>query len=205
MRYCALSSRQGRNGALIRILLLLLLVLPVSAVQAASTFYVYRDHQGNRHMSDTVPGEYVRYGYRIVNQQGVTLRTVPPQRGQAKSKQAPGLSERDKRLLKTYTSVEDIEISRDQQARILRQQVDYARSNLALLRKNLADLEGQWHRYQQSADEMPFTLERDIGQLKQRIQKGEVRLRKKLDEQKRINQRFDADLQRFRRLKAAQP
>ena len=179
------------------------------SVLAEQSFYVYRDHGGRQHMGDTVPGEFVRYGYRIVNGRGVTIETVAPQQARPATVATPssaGLSDGDKTLLRTFHSEEDIEYSRQNKLTFLQQQINFTRNNLDLLRGNLQALDEHKKMHKPTEGDVFKHLheqEADIEQVRNQIRENELRLKSQTDEIRRVNTQFDASLARFRKLKLA--
>ncbi len=175
---------------------LIVAMLPVFSAQAAEVTYRWVNDQGHTQLSDTLPTGARAGGYQVIDPStGQVLREVPPRKtAQQKAREAAEreAAERARRqaeetarynqvLLSLYGSVSDIERARDQQ---------------------LTRMDAHIHQTQRSIERMKGMLERrkddegyarDLENLKDSL----VELR---NERQAIEDRFEADIQRFRAL-----
>ena len=128
----------------------------------AGNLYRYRNAEGVVVVNWTVPAEYTRQGYEVLNDDGVVVEVVPreltPEErkdralSQRVADQAKAEQERlrlwDESLLRRYSAVEDVEAARDRSLRELKIRISILKSNRRSLRPkvenyqaNIADAE----------------------------------------------------------------
>ena len=116
--------------------------------------YKWRDAQGNLHYSDSVPAEATKFGYDVVNPQGIVVKHVDRAKtadelAEAKLAASKALAERkaaeqrardDEQLLSTYPQEEDLRRAQQQQLEMLNQQIKSSEVSLRNQEQSLAEL-----------------------------------------------------------------
>jgi hypothetical protein len=113
---------------------------------------------------------------------------------------------RDKNLLNTYVSVQEIERLRDQRVTLLSDQIKVTSSFLELLNAKLKKLRLSSMRFKPySADPraavMPDQLADDLVRVGNDIRTQEQNLHEKRDEETTMKRQFESDIDRFKELK----
>lgn len=201
-------------------LLLGLLAGVADAQQGGKKLYRWVDRNGQVHYGDRIPPEYADQDREVLNQQGVAVGheqgvlTAEEAKAQAEAARADRevreRQRRDRMLLSTYQSVQEIEVLRDRRIELVDAQLTIQEQSLANLRQRHAQLVKQAARFQPQnaapeAQPMPEGLAADIARSSSDIATQEQNLQKKREERATILANFAADIQRFRELRAVAP
>ena len=198
-----------------RHLLLALLFLP-GILSAATpntnrTYFVFIDDLGQTQIEDNIPPEYKQRGYRIVNESGVTLEVVPAARASSDRKRdttatpSRSLSMRDKALLQTFSSVQDIETARDKHLLAMDGIIEVTRYNLELVSRNLKAIKESRRQIEASGEPVPEKMQADITEIRERIKENKSYIERKSAEKEKINARYTRDIERFQELLGSAP
>ena len=207
-----------------RILLpaLVLALLAASAHGAATERKLYRwvDKNGQVHYGDSIPTEYAEQDRDVLNRQGVQvgreegLITEEEARAKAAADKAARDEQkrklRDRVLLQTYQSVAEIEVLRNRRLDLVDAQLTIQEQSLANLRTKRAQLEKQAARYKpanKSADAAPLPgdLALDLKRSAADIDTQQENLVKRREERETIRLNFEADIKRYKELRAVVP
>jgi hypothetical protein len=195
-----------------------LATLSANAAEKPKT-YRWVDDQGVVHFGDRVPPEYASNDLSLLNDQGVIVARVAGQktpeelaeetRVKAAREEENRLREeslmRDRVLLSTYLSVEEIEELRDRRMELVVGQMRVTQIYLDNLREKLLKLEKESQRfspYSKDADAKPIDekLARELSDTLDSIALYEKNLEKSQTEQAQLTAKFDADITRFHEL-----
>ncbi len=212
------------NAWLPRILLpALLLTLAAGVADAQSgqkKVYRWVDKNGQVHYGDRVPAEYADQDRDVINRQGVTVGreegVITPEEAAAKAAADKAARDEQKRrlrdrvLLQTYQSVEELEVLRDNRLEVADSQLTIQEQSLANLRAQLAQIKKQAARYapvntKPDAAPLPPELANDLKRAANDIATQEDNLQKRRDERENIRLTFEADIKRFGELRAVAP
>jgi len=201
----------------------LLLALLASAADAQTDkkkLYRWVDKNGQVHYGDSVPPEYAEQDRDILNRQGVPVGReeglITPEEAAAIA--AAEKAERDEKkrrlrdrvLLQTYQSVQELEILRDTRLELVDAQLTIQEQSLANLRAQRAQIERQVARYtpaNSSPDALPLPeeLSLDLERSSSDIETQERNLVKRREERESIRLNFEADIARYKELRAIGP
>lgn len=134
-------------------LLLTLSLLPLAA--DARQFFRYKDADGQTVINSSIPPEFVKKGYQIIDDKGVVLREVAPQLSEeeinnrrAQEQREQEARVRDSELVKLYRSPADVDramrtwVSRlDMEIRLKDNRIDILRTEFNTLQSQAADQE----------------------------------------------------------------
>lgn len=197
------------------------LALPaVGSAQSNARLYRWVDADGNVHYSDTIPPHQANRDRSILNSQGVAVgfeegEITPEERAEKRRLEAIAEAERaakaevarrDRMLLETYLSVQDIEDLRDRRLELLESQIKVTELYLSNLRKRLVNLQQEASAYKpytsrEDAPEIPPNLALDINRTMASIDSYEQTLRRTRVDQEALRASFDRDIERFKELK----
>lgn len=186
--------------------------------QTPQRLYKWVDDQGKVHYGDKVPPEYAKQERKILNEQGVQVKTLeaaktPEQiaeeeRLAAQRKEQERIAAEqvahDRMLLATFTTEDDMVMTRDGKIaaidgvlRVTRDRIDKLETHLTQLTREAADLE-------RSGKPISESLTNEILGARGQIQRYTDYIAGKHREQEEIRAQFEADIRRFRELRSAQ-
>ncbi len=196
-------------------------ILLTAAVFAANTsgpnswrkVYQWVDEQGITHYGDRIPPEYASQEHRVINGQGIELEHTDAQKSaeqvaddDKKKVDATQRANRDRNLLTTYVSVQEIEHLRDQRIALLADQIKVTGQFLDALNKKMTGLRAASVRYRPyssdpNAPPMTDQMAEDLVRVGSDIRTQEENLREKRSEEAAMGRQFDSDIARFKELK----
>ena len=181
--------------------------------------YRWKDGSGASHYGDYVPPEYAGSAHSVLNEHGVEVEAVAgaltdeeraeyEKRIRLEAEAAEALRTaaiRDKVLLSTYLSVNEIEALRDRRIELLSGQIRITQKYLDNLREKLLKLEREAQRYSPysaNPDARPIDekLARELSETLNSILLYEKNLANSKEEQKQVQLKFAADITRFMEL-----
>jgi hypothetical protein len=190
----------------IRIIATTIVLLAVAHVTAAAAqnrssreaFFRCKDRNGQTHYGDSVPPQCAGMDTEVLNDRGMQVRLIEGEatrlkRLEREATEAKARKERDQRalrdrtLIETYLTVEDIE-------------------NMAGLRDRQARLEAQIARFKPYSDKpdappLPDHLASEMVNTVNGLRVYQESLAANRKEQKELNEQFDSDVKRFKELK----
>ena len=152
---------------------------------ACADLYRYVDDRGQTVLTrQGVPPEFVGKGYEVINEQGRVLKVVPPaptaeelQQRKARAQQ----SQSDRRLMRLYSSVNDVDRARDRKLAELDSLIAVANNNLQSVRIQQGSALSKAAEYERGGQPVPADVVAQIDDFK--------------DEQVRLNK----DIERYRK------
>lgn len=191
----------------------LLLLMPGSPAFAAT--YKWVDENGVTHYGDSIPPEYRDRASTEMRKDGVIIRknapALTPEQRKAKEAELVKRREeaeeqrRDSILLKTYTSVDEIDLARDRNLQQIELSLENAKAQLKTLQGNLDASRKQAKAYTLNEQSVPEQLQTDIEYLERNMQNIEVDILQKRTEVKLIRARFEEDKKRYIELTQSAP
>jgi hypothetical protein len=197
-------------------------VLLANSAVAQSTgsreaYYKCKDAKGQTQTGSSMPVECQGRDTDVLNARGTVLRTIEGEgtRSSRMEREAAEAEEqkkkeeqyqRDKVLIETYLSVDEIERLRDQRLDLLSAQLKVAEQHIATLRERLVRLREQTARFKPYSDKpnaqpLPDHLAEDLVGTVKSIAVDEQTIQIKRDEQVTMTTNFDRDIRRFKELK----
>ncbi|HEY7754121.1 MAG TPA: DUF4124 domain-containing protein [Steroidobacteraceae bacterium] len=203
----------------------LLLALLSGASEAQSgkdktKLYRWVDKDGQVHYGDSVPPEYAEHDRDILNKQGVPIAR---EQGVITAEEAAELAAaekaardeqkrklRDRVLLQTYQSVRELEVLRDNRLELVDAQLTIQEQSLANLRAQRAQIQKQASRYAPTNQDpkalpQPEEITLDLERSANDIATQEANLLKRREERENIRLTFEADIKRYKELRAVVP
>lgn len=181
---------------------------------AEELYYIYKDNKGRTYIEDSISANHAKYGYRVVNAQGTTLRTVPSiaeqQRKEEKRRKRTEAAqakeakhERDDYLLQTFMDVEDIRQAGNKKIMALQNQIETTNNHIKAFEENLKELETQIQKADQEKREITQADVDAIERIKESIQQNKFFVQRKIDQQQQTRDEYVEYIRRFQELKAA--
>ena len=179
----------------------------------ARKVYEWVDSQGVTHYGDQIPPEYASKEHRIISPDGTELEHTDAQKSpeqmaeeEQKKLDASQRAIRDRNLLNSYTSVQEIEHLRDQRLTLVTDQIKVTGQFLDTLNKKMTGLRtasARFKPYSQDPKAPPMTdqLAEDLVRVGSDIITQEENLREKRSEAATMSRQFENDIARFKELK----
>ena len=186
---------------------------------SAQSLYRWVDENGQVHYGDHVPPAYAKQDHDVLNDHGVPLRTVDgaatdeelAERDRlASEREAARLEQirranRDRVLLDTYLSVDEIIRLRDQRLDLLDAQITVTETYLANLNERLMELRQNANRFKPysidpDAPQIPDNLALDMLQTADSITLYEETLGRTREQVQTLSDAFARDIERFEEL-----
>ena len=180
---------------------------------SAHKVYKWVDDQGVTHYGDQIPPEYAAQAHGVINNQGIEVEHTDAQKTaeqvaaeDQKRLDTEQRANRDRNLLTTYGSVQEIERLRDQRLSLLIDQIKLKEQFLETLNVKMNKLKvtsSHYKPYSSDPKAPPMTdqLTEDLVRVGSDIHTQEENLREKRTEQANTNQAFEGDIARFKELK----
>lgn len=202
-----------------------------AAPPSGTFLYRYTDAQGVLHLETSLPPAAAQYGYEVLDRKTLKLlRTVeaPPsaeelaerqaqdqarqaqeaaaaaaQAAQAAAQEQARMEQarRDRALLDSYTTVADLERTRDDQLAALAAIATGAQATIARLEKNLAQMTAQRATYEKDGRAVPAPLQKNIADVEGKLGRQRGLLTSNAARRAELETRFAADIARYRELK----
>ena len=201
----------------------MLLVLSYGwSTSAPAAFKCWTNKDGVKECGNAVPPEYSQQEISTVNKAGIITDTSKPAKSAAEieaekraaaekanqERLAKEQAEKDRMLLDTYSSEDDITMTRDGKISNLDNQIRLTNSHIDKLKQNLDDIIKQAAATEKRGETPDASVAASIKNVKKQIKENEDFNVKQRAEQEAIRQKFDADLAHYREVKArakAQP
>jgi len=206
-----------KSAAALKLLvgLTVLMTCQVMAQEGTRLFH-WVDENGVTHYGDRVPAKYSSGSHNVLNGHGITVGQVDGEKtpeelaaevrtaeaAEQKRKEMEAERLRDRVLLSTYLSVDEIEALRDRRAELLAGQIRVTQLYLDNLRTKLKKLEREARRFSPyntdtNARPMDERLARELSDTLDSIMLYEENLVTSQDEQMQLVAKFDSDINRF--------
>ncbi len=199
------------------ILLMLLLLAGLALPALAGKLLKWVDSQGQVHYGDKIPPEYAAQQHSVLNNQGVTLKRSEDaahaqqeaeekkrqEQLQAEQKQqAQEQSAKDKRLLDSYASEQDIIKIRDRRVAGLEEEIKNSLTNQDKFKARLAELNTKAGSLQTANKPVPAKLQDDIKTTQAQEAQYDALIQAKRKEQEQVRKTAEADLQQYKEMQA---
>jgi len=207
-----------KNAAWTALCAVILLASPGFAdgdgASSGRTLYKWVDAQGVTHYGDRIPPEYAAQEKQVINSQGVEISRLEAQKSpealaadEQRRAEAEQSQNRDRNLLNTYGTVQEIERLRDQRVTLLADQIKVTSQFLDVLNGKLKKLrDGSLHFKPYSSDPhapvMPDQMAEDLVRVRNDMRTQEENLREKRSEETAMGKQFASDIARFKELKS---
>ncbi|MEP6885960.1 MAG: DUF4124 domain-containing protein [Gammaproteobacteria bacterium] len=177
------------------------------------TLYKWVDENGVTHYGDRIPPEYAGEERHIINSQGVEINRLDAQKTpeqlaaeDQKKLEAQQSQNRDRNLLSTYASVQEIERLRDQRVTLVGDQIRVTSTFLEVLNGKLKKLRVNSMHFKPynsdaNAPAMPDQLAEDLVRVGNDIRTQQQNLVEKRSEETTMRKQFENDIARFKELK----
>jgi hypothetical protein len=186
---------------------------PPGSPSDGRVLYKWVDKEGVTHFGDRVPPEYATQEQHVLNSRGYEINHVDAQKSaeqlaadEQKRLDLEQSQTRDRNLLSTYASVQEIERLRDQRVQLVADQIKVTNQFLDTLNGRMKKMRGDSQRFRPysvdpKAPPMPDQLAEDLVRLKTDVRTQEQNLLQKRAEESSMSIQFESDIDRFKELK----
>lgn len=210
-------STDFRTRFCMALLLGSVLCLP-STYSHAGKLLKWVDDNGQVRYGDRIPPQYAKKKLETLSDQGIVVETkeaakTPEQLAEEKRQQALikekeririEKARRDSILLDTFTNEDEMVMTRDGKIEAIEAVIRVTNKRTEKNKQRLADLKLRAANLERSGKPVPKKLLKSINDMRNQIQSNNRYVANRLVEQQRIRDQFEADIHRFRELKAAQ-
>lgn len=188
---------------------ILLIAALTAAASAAERLYRYRNSDGVLVIDFQIPARYVDQGYDIISPGGTLIEHVPPRQEEqaAKLAQAVGQEEARKKedtyILRSFSSVDDVEAARKRRLSGLDYEMTALRSRHAQYEERLLALAEKAAGYQAAGKPVPETVTDEIRAIEEQQRNTEALLVERSAQYRDTEARYDHYRQRLVELKGA--
>lgn len=185
------------------------------AADAQARIKCWTNKEGIRECGNVVPPEYAQQGHQEVSRRGIVVdetarakteeeleaERLAAEQAAADEKARKAQAAKDRVLLDTFSSVDDMEFARDGKIAAIESQIRLSENQIEKLEKNLNEI------IQTAADQERRGVapgdntEADIANVRNQIQRKHEFIADKREEQDSVRAQFEADIGRFRALK----
>lgn len=187
---------------------------PVSNMQGGNKLYRYKDARGQTVINDSVPPEFARNGYEVLNAVGQVLEVVPRQltadelanlSEEEKALRAAKENEKkqqayDESLLLRYSDTADIEAARERSIKELQIRMSILRGNMMQIKANLEREQQRAADIERAGREVPKSLRENMTQLRETIDLSEIDIEQRKREIDEVRAQYQKEMDRFRYL-----
>jgi hypothetical protein len=187
------------------------LVLLLTATATSAEMYKWVDKDGVTRYGDRIPPEYAKQQREVLNKEGQTVKILQHEKTDAEraedarkaeiQRQEQEQARRDRMLLDTYGSEEDMLRSRDEQLASLDGNIRISEIALQGTEKDLNARKDREAQLTQQGKPVPEDMQRQIRELSARITSDKKALSVRQQERQAIASRFERDIIRWRQLR----
>lgn len=183
---------------------------------AAAKIKCWTNSEGVRECGNVVPPEYAQKGHEEVSKQGLTVTTqeraktaeeleeerLKQEELERQAKLAAEQAKKDQILLATFSSEEDLKLAHQGRVAALDTRIKHTQANIAKLESSLKDLIQEAARQERSGKKVSEATRKDILETKRQVDENRSFIEEREKEKLELSKHFEAELERFRRLKA---
>jgi hypothetical protein len=183
-------------------LLLIISAALFQALPATAGIKCWKNKDGVRECGNVVPPEYAQRETEVKDKHGLTIKKSGPAKTLAALEaEAQKQAALDRVLLDTFSSEDDMVLTRDGQIAHLDSQVRLTQSHVDKLNKNLEQAIERAAELERKGQKPSKELVANIDSLRTQVAENAAFIETKRREQDAIRKRFETDIVRFRELK----
>ncbi|BCM26100.1 hypothetical protein ZMTM_23590 [Methyloradius palustris] len=163
------------------------------------------DDKGITHYGDSIPSQYADRDNSEINSQGITIRKnhIKPKEQTVLEIANQDQTRRDRALLASYTTEQEIDLARDRNLEMDVIAIDGLKQRHETVSKKLADNQKLADGFNTRKKPIPQFLSDNLQDSQAELARIDLQMKSHQDNMDAVRQRFDNDKQRFINLKAA--
>lgn len=179
-----------------------------ASANSANTLFRYTNDRGGKVIADSIPPKYAAKGYEIISSNGQVIKTIPPEPSEeekeaiqkAKAEQRR-LEKWDKELLSRYSSVNDIEATKQRRVKGIENSIFSLRLTLKNISETIKFYQAEAATNERQGDDIAEDTLTAIERLQKDRNFIEQEIEKKEKDRESIDDLYDKDIQRFKEIK----
>jgi hypothetical protein len=175
----------------------------------------WTNSDGVRECGDSVPPEYSQQGHKEFSEQGIVvdeteaamtdtdveeLKRITAEKAEQKRREE-AQKRRDRMLLDTFASVEDIELSRDRKISAIDSSISLAERRINKLRQEKDRLIKKAAEFERQGKDIPGYITEDINRVDRQITANNEFIADRHEEQEVVRARHDRDIKRYNEIR----
>ncbi|HCJ50591.1 MAG: hypothetical protein COZ20_04760 [Gallionellales bacterium CG_4_10_14_3_um_filter_54_96] len=194
-------------------LLIILVISAAMSLPAAAKTFKWVDDQGRTHYGEIIPPEYANKDRQTLNKSGTVIKSqevlTPEEHRIKEAESAKNNAEAatirdqkryDKSLTSTYSSVEEIELSRTRNIQQVDARINSLKTRLKMAQSSLLTLQKDANARTKSGQKIPSSLHDDITEAQSLMTRLQLDLDKQNADRLEVEKRFEADKARYKEL-----
>ncbi len=177
----------------------------VFSLNAEARLYKWVDENGTTHYGETIPPKYANRNTQTLEkgrlQERESARETPGKNSISLTQEEEQERRRDNALINTYSSEKEIDLARDRNLQQVEARLNSFTTLLKSANDNMAGLQQERERLLEKKRKIPKSLEEDLANAQQRIDKFQNDLQQSEEEMVSVKARYAADKARYRELK----
>ena len=190
-----------------------LVIFSLTAISAPvqTAIKCWKNDEGVKECGNQVPPQYVQKGYEEIDKQGITVketdRALTPKEAEEakrlaeieaeKNRQKAEKIRQDKILLDTFSSTDDIKLTRDDRTAAIDSVIKLTKKRREKMQKSLDEKIALTARTQQAGKEISERQEKEMQALRERIQKTDEYLAEKQKEKTKTEAEYSKKIERY--------
>jgi hypothetical protein len=180
--------------------------------------YKWRDETGALHYEDAIPPEAVKFGYEVVNKQGITVRRVEraktadelaaakaaAEKAAAEQKKADDAARTDAQMLAAYPTEDDLRRSIQAQIDLITQNIQATEIGIASQEKNLAERLNHAAEQERIGKPVPVPVQKQITTLKDGLAEQRAFLARRTNDREAMQKQMETSIAHYRQIKQKQ-
>lgn len=196
------------------LILSIAVALALASQGAAAATYKWTDEKGVVHYTDKMPPEAVDKGNVELNKQGIPVKRTDPaltaeqrraraaeeERQKQLAREREVVDRRDRALLQSYTSIEEIDLARTRAIGTLETQIQSAQAYSVALVKRRQELEAKRKTYGEKP--VPPAIDRELESIAAELQRQDALVAERKRDMASVTSKYDAERHRYQELLA---
>ncbi len=205
-----------RSISLVLVAIFAAIVMTCALAAGGKTQKLYKwvDKNGVVHYGSSVPPEYANQQMQVLNDQGVTVKTIAAPKtpeeiakekqekaeAAAKAKQLKQQQANDQMLLDTYTSVADIKRDRDSRLTAIESQIKFINSSISSLQSAQANYQKQEEKLTKEHKKITASLKNDMVTTQDQLATSQKLLLEQQQNEQQVKDRYADYIKRYQQL-----
>jgi len=195
------------------------MLMAVCAAPAQAKIVCWKNNDGVRECGNAVPPEYAQGSVERKTKEGLTVEKTERAKTAEELEQArveaarlaeqeaerKRLAElqarRDRVLLQTFSTEEDLRLTRDGKVAAIDSRIKHSEQVVAKFQANVTEMQGEAAALERGGKKVPAKLAAQIAEAQEQIDKTLEEIERRKRERVQLKTQFEADLARFRELK----
>ena len=195
------------------------IALGAGTPSAQAKILCWKNHEGVRECGNAVPPEFAQKSIERKSSMGLTVEKTEraktqeeldnertkTERMRQKKREADRLAaeqaRKDRVLLQTFTTEEDLRLATDGKIAVIDSRVKHSKQLTAKFEKTRDEMQGEAAQFERRGKKVPPELTKKIDDIQSQIDNNLAQIAKRNQERLHVQQQYETDLARYRELK----